>query len=147
MLLSGDWVGIGFSLGRLGFVPGGKPAFVVPRMATRPSRLSSRSKIAGTRPFPVMAIRLERAFGSTARRWLAMQMFYDLWHAQQQAARERARGRRRGSAPRRPDGIRVRRVVRPVSPGAECSLPIRRRSWNLNICSSTGNCRSMADLN
>jgi antitoxin HigA-1 len=32
---------------------------------------------------PEMAIRLERAFGSTARHWLQLQMNYDLWHAQQ----------------------------------------------------------------
>lgn len=28
-----------------------------------------------------MAIRLEKAFGSTAEAWLRMQMNYDLWHA------------------------------------------------------------------
>jgi antitoxin HigA-1 len=32
---------------------------------------------------PEMAIRLERAFGSTARHWLQLQMNYDLWQAQQ----------------------------------------------------------------
>ena len=32
---------------------------------------------------PDMAIRLERAFGSTARHWLTLQVSYDLWHAQQ----------------------------------------------------------------
>jgi addiction module HigA family antidote len=30
-----------------------------------------------------MAIRLEQAFGSTARHWLALQSNYDLWHARQ----------------------------------------------------------------
>ena len=32
-----------------------------------------------------MAIRLEKAFGSTAETWLRMQMQYDLWHAEQRA--------------------------------------------------------------
>jgi len=32
---------------------------------------------------PEMAIRLERAFGSTARHWLQLQTNYDLWHARQ----------------------------------------------------------------
>jgi antitoxin HigA-1 len=31
---------------------------------------------------PEMAIRLEKAFGSTAEHWLAMQMQYDLWQAE-----------------------------------------------------------------
>ncbi len=34
---------------------------------------------------PQMAIRLEKAFGSSARHWLQLQMNYDLWHAQQWA--------------------------------------------------------------
>jgi antitoxin HigA-1 len=34
---------------------------------------------------PDMAIRLEKAFGSTAETWLKMQMQYDLWHAEQRA--------------------------------------------------------------
>jgi len=32
---------------------------------------------------PEMAIRLEHAFGSTARHWLQLQTNYDLWHARQ----------------------------------------------------------------
>jgi antitoxin HigA-1 len=32
---------------------------------------------------PEMAIRLEKAFGSTAETWLRMQLAYDLWHAEQ----------------------------------------------------------------
>ncbi len=34
---------------------------------------------------PRMAIRLEKAFGSSARHWLQLQMNYDLWHAEQRA--------------------------------------------------------------
>ncbi len=34
-----------------------------------------------------MAIRLEKAFGSTAETWLRMQVSYDLWHAKQKAAK------------------------------------------------------------
>lgn len=34
---------------------------------------------------PEMAIRLERAFGSTAETWLRMQLAYDLWQAEQRA--------------------------------------------------------------
>jgi antitoxin HigA-1 len=34
---------------------------------------------------PEMAIRLEKAFGSTAETWLRMQLAYDLWQAQQRA--------------------------------------------------------------
>jgi addiction module HigA family antidote len=34
-----------------------------------------------------MAIRLEKAFGSTAETWLRMQMQYDLWHAEQRAGK------------------------------------------------------------
>jgi antitoxin HigA-1 len=34
---------------------------------------------------PEMAIRLERAFGSTAETWLRMQLEYDLWQAEQRA--------------------------------------------------------------
>jgi len=34
---------------------------------------------------PEMAIRLEKAFGSTAETWLRMQLAYDLWHAEQRA--------------------------------------------------------------
>jgi addiction module HigA family antidote len=34
---------------------------------------------------PEMAIRLEKAFGSTAETWLRMQLEYDLWHAEQRA--------------------------------------------------------------
>lgn len=34
---------------------------------------------------PEMAIRLEKAFGSTARAWLQQQAEYDLWRAQQNA--------------------------------------------------------------
>ena len=34
---------------------------------------------------PDMAIRLEKAFGSTAETWLRMQIQYDLWHAEQRA--------------------------------------------------------------
>ena len=32
---------------------------------------------------PEMAIRLEKAFGSTAETWLRMQLAYDLWQAEQ----------------------------------------------------------------
>ncbi len=32
-----------------------------------------------------MALRLERAFGSTAETWLRMQLAYDLWQAEQRA--------------------------------------------------------------
>lgn len=35
---------------------------------------------------PEMAIRLEKAFGSSAQAWLKMQMQYDLWVAQQKAS-------------------------------------------------------------
>ncbi len=35
---------------------------------------------------PDMAIRLERAFGSTAEHWMRLQMAYDLWHAQQRSS-------------------------------------------------------------
>ena len=34
---------------------------------------------------PDMAIRLSKAFGSTSEHWLAMQMQYDLWQAEQRA--------------------------------------------------------------
>lgn len=34
---------------------------------------------------PEMAIRLAKAFGSTAEMWLAMQMKYDLWQAEHHA--------------------------------------------------------------
>jgi addiction module HigA family antidote len=34
---------------------------------------------------PDMAIRLAKAFGSTAETWLALQMRYDLWQAEQRA--------------------------------------------------------------
>jgi addiction module HigA family antidote len=33
-----------------------------------------------------MAIRLEKAFGSSAQAWLKMQMQYELWVAQQKAS-------------------------------------------------------------
>jgi antitoxin HigA-1 len=36
---------------------------------------------------PDMAIRLEKAFGSTAEHWLAMQMQYDLWQAERRAGK------------------------------------------------------------
>lgn len=32
---------------------------------------------------PEMALRLEKAFGSTAETWLGMQLAYDLWQAEQ----------------------------------------------------------------
>ena len=35
---------------------------------------------------PEMAIRLEKAFGSTAEHWLAMQTQYDLWQARKKAS-------------------------------------------------------------
>ena len=35
---------------------------------------------------PEMAIRLEKAFGGSARAWLKMQMNYDLWEAQKNAS-------------------------------------------------------------
>jgi len=34
---------------------------------------------------PEMAVRLSKAFGSTARHWLQLQMNYDLWHAERRA--------------------------------------------------------------
>ena len=34
-----------------------------------------------------MAIRLSKAFGTTPEHWMRMQMQYDLWHAEQRAAR------------------------------------------------------------
>ncbi len=34
---------------------------------------------------PEMAIRLEKAFGSTAETWLRMQMNFDIWNARQRA--------------------------------------------------------------
>ena len=34
---------------------------------------------------PEMAVRLSKAFGSTPRHWLQMQMNYDLWQAEQRA--------------------------------------------------------------
>jgi len=34
---------------------------------------------------PDMAVRLSKAFGSTARHWMQLQMNYDLWHAEQRA--------------------------------------------------------------
>lgn len=34
---------------------------------------------------PDMAIRLSKAFGSSARVWLGLQMAYDLWQAEQHA--------------------------------------------------------------
>jgi len=40
---------------------------------------------------PEMAIRLAKAFGSTAEHWLAMQMQYDLWHAEQRADKIKVR--------------------------------------------------------
>ena len=35
---------------------------------------------------PEMAIRLEKAFGGSARHWMQLQLNYDLWHAEQRAA-------------------------------------------------------------
>jgi addiction module HigA family antidote len=40
---------------------------------------------------PDMAIRLAKAFGSTAEHWLAMQMQYDLWRAERRAGRIRVK--------------------------------------------------------
>ena len=40
---------------------------------------------------PEMAIRLEQAFGSTAERWLKMQLEYDLWQAKQRAGNLKVR--------------------------------------------------------
>ena len=34
---------------------------------------------------PQMALRLEKAFGSTAEHWLTMQQNYDLWHIRRKA--------------------------------------------------------------
>lgn len=34
---------------------------------------------------PEMAVRLSKAFGSTPRHWLQLQMNYDLWQAEQRA--------------------------------------------------------------
>jgi antitoxin HigA-1 len=36
---------------------------------------------------PEMAIRLEKAFGSTAETWLRMQLQYDLWQAKKHSGR------------------------------------------------------------
>ena len=35
---------------------------------------------------PEMAVRLSKAFGSTAGHWMQLQMNYDLWQAEQRAA-------------------------------------------------------------
>ena len=35
---------------------------------------------------PEMAVRLSKAFGSTTRHWMQLQMNYDLWHAEQRSA-------------------------------------------------------------
>ena len=35
---------------------------------------------------PEMAIRLEKAFGSTAETWLRIQMSYDIWQARQKTS-------------------------------------------------------------
>jgi addiction module HigA family antidote len=35
---------------------------------------------------PEMAIRLEKAFGSSARHWMQLQLNYDLWQAEQRAS-------------------------------------------------------------
>lgn len=40
---------------------------------------------------PEMAIRLEKAFGGSARAWLKMQMNYDLWEAQKNASNIRVK--------------------------------------------------------
>jgi addiction module HigA family antidote len=45
-----------------------------------------------------MAIRLSKAFGSTAETWLGMQMAYDLWQARSRAREIRVRSLRRLSA-------------------------------------------------
>ncbi len=34
---------------------------------------------------PEMAVRLSKAFGSSARHWMQLQLNYDLWHAEQKA--------------------------------------------------------------
>ncbi len=34
---------------------------------------------------PEMALRLEKAFGTSRQAWLNMQQHYDLWHAEQEA--------------------------------------------------------------
>jgi len=34
---------------------------------------------------PEMAVRLSKAFGSTARHWMQLQMNYDLWQAEHRA--------------------------------------------------------------
>ncbi len=34
---------------------------------------------------PEMAVRLSKAFGSSARHWMQLQLNYDLWHAEQRA--------------------------------------------------------------
>ena len=35
---------------------------------------------------PEMAVRLSKAFASTTRHWMQLQMNYDLWHAEQRSA-------------------------------------------------------------
>ena len=40
---------------------------------------------------PVMALRLEKAFASSADHWLRMQQNYDLWHARRTARLSRVR--------------------------------------------------------
>lgn len=55
---------------------------------------------------PDMAVRLAKAFGGKAETWLALQMQYDLWHAQQRAKKDAKK-------------IRVKRFVRRVPAAAE----------------------------
>ena len=47
---------------------------------TLPELVNGRSGIS-----PEMAIRLEKAFGSSARHWMQLQLNYDLWRAEQRA--------------------------------------------------------------
>ena len=47
---------------------------------------------------PEMAIRLAKAFGSTAETWLAMQMQHDLWQAEQRAGKIKVARFRRPAA-------------------------------------------------
>ena len=60
-------------------VTDGAKALGVSRQALS-SLLNARAGIS-----PDMAIRLSKAFGSSARHWMQLQMNYDLWHAEQRA--------------------------------------------------------------
>jgi len=60
-------------------VTDGAKALGVSRQALS-SLLNARAGIS-----PDMAVRLSKAFGSSARHWMQLQMNYDLWQAEQRA--------------------------------------------------------------